>query len=458
MDLKLKNLKTYGTQEEDKSNLKKSNSGFVTNFCANGIDNTIRRGMSVLTTVLFVAGENAGAGLLTLPHTLNKTGWIGVPLMLIMCFDAAIAGSLIGKCWLILEERWPEFQASCRDPYPAIGQMAYGSKMKSVITLFIQLSSIGSSCVCLMVCAQLTSDLIDPNRVLSYGVWILIVCAAICPLMWLGTPVEFWLAAAVALGTSTIAVAILLFNIVKVFISLESLPTPSPTNASTISLAFGAFVFAFGGTGPFPTFQNDMRKKNRFTRAVTFGFIILLILFLPLAVMGYLTYGSSVSTNIINSIPNGTHRIVVSILMTGHLFFASLLMINPALQQIEDKFSIPHTFNWKRVAIRVTMLCIILFLGESVPRFGKLLDLVGGSTATGLAFVFPPLFYIKLCSMKNSSWPDRRISLLNKLYYYKIILLGIVGGVCATIAAVITILGPNTFVLPCYIDFNCTYE
>lgn len=84
----------------------------------------------MLTTVLFVAGENAGAGLLALPHTLNKTGWIGVPLMILMCFDAAIAGSLIGKCWLILEERWPEYQSNCRNPYPAIANMAYGSKMK----------------------------------------------------------------------------------------------------------------------------------------------------------------------------------------------------------------------------------------------------------------------------------------------------------------------------------------
>lgn len=91
----------------------------------------IKHGMSVITTVLFVAGENAGAGLLALPSTLNKSGWWGLPLMVMIIFDSAVAASLIGKCWLILEERWPqEYQLNCRNPYPEIGKMAFGPRMK----------------------------------------------------------------------------------------------------------------------------------------------------------------------------------------------------------------------------------------------------------------------------------------------------------------------------------------
>uniref|UniRef100_T1JQJ5 Amino acid transporter transmembrane domain-containing protein n=2 Tax=Tetranychus urticae TaxID=32264 RepID=T1JQJ5_TETUR len=144
--------------------------------------------------------------------------------------------------------------------------------------------------------------------------------------------------------------------------------------------------------------------------------------------------------------------------MAGHLFFGFLLMINPAVQEIENKFKAPRSFNWKRVAIRVLMLLFILFICESIPRFGKLLDLVGGSSMTCLAYIFPPLFYVKLCSMKNPSWPERRISLFEKLHCYKIIIIGIIGGVCATVAAIVAILSPGTFVLPCYIDLNCTNE
>lgn len=148
---------------------------------------------------------------------------------------------------------------------------------RSIVTVFIQCSSVGSCCVLLMVCAQLTQSLIDPDHNLSYGLWILIIGAAICPLMWLGTPAEFWPAAAIALSTSTVAVVLLLIEIFKDFVKMDSLPEPSPVDISTISLAFGSFVFAFGGTGPFPTFQNDMKEKNKFTKAVTIGFISKLI-------------------------------------------------------------------------------------------------------------------------------------------------------------------------------------
>nr|XP_053203912.1 uncharacterized protein LOC128388527 [Panonychus citri] len=421
----------------------------------------IKHGMSVITTILFVAGENAGAGLLALPSTLNKSGWWGLPLMVMIIFDSAVAASLIGKCWLILEERWPqEYQLNCRNPYPEIGKMAFGPRMKSMVTIMLQVTLIGTSAVLLLVCAQLSSDLIDRNHSLSYGLWILIIAFGICPFMWLGTPVEFWPAAAIALGTSTIAVLLLLFEIGRdlASTSYDQLPIASEVNLSTISLAFGSFMFASGGTGPFPTYQNDMRDKSKWTRAVVIGFTVLFFLLTPLPIMGYLAYGSTVSTNIIHSIPIGMSRDIVAILMAGHLFFAFLLMINPAVQEIEDKFNVPHTFNWKRVVIRVTMLFLIVFICESIPRFGKILDLIGGSTMNCLAYIFPPLFYIRLCSMKNPSWPERKISTVNKLYFYKIVLIGVIGGICSTVSATLAILGPNAFVLPCYLDLNCTNE
>jgi len=38
-------------------------------------------------------------------------------------------------------------------------------------------------------------------------------------------------------------------------------------------LGFGTIVFAFGGAAAFPTFQNDMKDKTKFSYAVIIGFI-----------------------------------------------------------------------------------------------------------------------------------------------------------------------------------------
>lgn len=64
-------------------------------------------------------------------------------------------------------------------------------------------------------------------------------------------------------------------------------------------------------------------------------------------------------------------------------------------------------YHWKRSVLRTCMMAVMLFVGETIPRFGKILSLVGGSTVTLLTFVFPPYFYMKLCSQKDLAWPER---------------------------------------------------
>ena len=53
-------------------------------------------------------------------------------------------------------------------------------------------------------------------------------------------------------------------------------------------------------------------------------------------------------------------------------------------------------FGWKRVVIRTGIMAGVAFVAESVPNFGPLLDLVGGSTITLTSVVLPCLFYLYL--------------------------------------------------------------
>ena len=67
-------------------------------------------------------------------------------------------------------------------------------------------------------------------------------------------------------------------------------------------------------------------------------------------------------------------------------------------------------FGWKRCLFRTISVCVLLFVAESIPSFGALLDVVGASTVTMLTFVCPPFFYMKLCdqSLDNNrpkDWP-----------------------------------------------------
>ena len=53
-------------------------------------------------------------------------GWGGALLILLFTLNACFSGTRLGSCWVILEERYEEFQREIRDPYPSIGEKAVG--------------------------------------------------------------------------------------------------------------------------------------------------------------------------------------------------------------------------------------------------------------------------------------------------------------------------------------------
>lgn len=133
----------------------------------------------------------------------------------------------------------------------------------------------------------------------------------------------------------------------------------------------------------------------------------ILILYFPISAGGYFIYGEDVTPNIALSLTKTSLVTFANILMAVHLILAFLIVINPVCQELEEMFHIPRPYNWRRCVLRTIMVFIMVFIGESLPKFGKILSLIGGSTITLLTFVFPPYFYMKLCNQKNPLWPER---------------------------------------------------
>ncbi|RWS11117.1 amino acid transporter ANT1-like protein [Dinothrombium tinctorium] len=385
-----------------------------------------------------------------------QTRWVGAPLIALLGINAAYAGVVLAKSWMIVEERWPELKENCRYPYSAIGSKAYGPKTRAIVSLCLHTNLIGSCVVVLLLCAQIIHDLTAHHFNICFCYWILIIAAIICPFLFFETPKEFWPAAALALGTTSIAVCVILWEMYKDHISgdFSHVRYPQPS-LKTFFLTFGTIMFAYGATASFPTFQNDMRKRHKFPTAVIIAFIVLLALYIPIASVGYYVYGDLVEENVILTLEDGLNKTVIEILMASHLFFAFLLLANAPIQEIESWLKIPNGFNVKRLATRILVLLFIVFLGETIPSFGKILNLIGGSAIALLSFVFPPMFYMKLCSMNDPQWPKRNISAWEKLWLLQVIIIGIIGGSAGTLSALYEILSPKAFIAPCYINLNC---
>merc|ERR1712168_1145698 len=152
-------------------------------------------------------------------------------------------------------------------------------------------------------------------------------------------------------------------------------------------------------------------------------------------------------------LPNGPIRMIIEIMLLLHLISAFPIITNPPAQYFEQLFNIPSDFNLKRCLFRTFSVLVLLFIAETVPSFGSILDLVGASTVTLLTFVFPPYFYMKLCDQESSDhhWSKKELPLWERIYCWLLIVLGLVGGISATYTAVLNLVSANMST-PCYLQ------
>ena len=101
--------------------------------------------------------------------------------------------SVLGLCWMMLEERYEEFRKEIRDPYPSIGEKAVGRWGRILCTVCICLTLYGAGCVFIVLIAECFKSLLLQVSV-NMGLcnWMVIVAACLTPLTWLGSPKDFW--------------------------------------------------------------------------------------------------------------------------------------------------------------------------------------------------------------------------------------------------------------------------
>lgn len=163
---------------------------------------------------------------------------------------------------------------------------------------------------------------------------------------------------------------------------------------NSFSTSMGTMFFAWGGSAMFPTIQVDMRDPHRFHVAVIISYAILLIFYLPVSLVGYVVYGSTVKDSILENLPKNGLRYAVEILITGHLATAFTIVLNPIFQGFEEIARVPKHFCWQRALLRSVVVLFLAFMAETIPNFGPILSFIGSSTVSILGFILPVVCYV----------------------------------------------------------------
>lgn len=140
-------------------------------------------------------------------------------------------------------------------------------------------------------------------------------------------------------------------------------------------------------------------------------------------------------------------------------------------------------------------MLLVLFVALSIPKFGVVLSLVGGTSIASTNFVFPPLFYILLSRQKSAAdaygpppmwdktdfdpvnsqdqgdypqakrgvsrsnsaipWETFDIPLFVKVILVEIMFIGIFGGIASTYSVLASLIdGSSGFSVPCYVNWH----
>ena len=182
---------------------------------------------------------------------------------------------------------------------------------------------------------------------------------------------------------------------------------------------------------------------------------VLFLIYVPMAMIPYFTYGANASPNVVLNLSRGHVRTTVEIMLLLHLVTAFPIILNPPNQYFEHVLNIPSQFGVKRCGYRTLAMAILLSVSQSIPSFGSILDLVGATSVTMLTFVCPPYFYMRLCdsSSQNPQWTQRKIPKWERIYCWFLILISLLGGAAATYISIKGIVQTD-FQMPCYLQAN----
>ena len=314
-----------------------------------------KKGISVTTCALFIIATMAGSGILAIPKAVSESGWTGILMLVLGCCMSLYCGIILGQCWMLTTSTTESSRHHLRDPYPVIGQYAAGKWGKRLVEICVLVTLVGVCTVFLLLSSHQISSLANTNigsltPQNEFRVFVLLCGLVLLPFTWLDSPKEIW---QFALGASLCTIIACVFIIIRTSMYLyENGIAPSSARKTetfkSFFSAFGTIAFAFGGATVFPTFQTDMKCPQRFPLSAILAFVAVLLMYVPVAILPYLAFGSAVDDNILETLKEakGSGRFMITIsevVITFHLLFTFVITVNPISRQFEKYFKTEHS-------------------------------------------------------------------------------------------------------------------
>ncbi|XP_019182759.1 PREDICTED: amino acid transporter ANTL2-like [Ipomoea nil] len=338
-----------------------------------------------------------GAGVLGLPYTFKRTGWV---MGVLMVFSVS---ALTYYCMMLLIKSRRKLEshpkASKISSFGDLGFAVCGGVGRVAVDAMIVLSQAGF-CVSYMIFIANTLAYIfnyatvsnpnpkilgiPPKVVYIWGCFPFQLGLNSIPTLTHLAPLSIF-ADVVDLGAMGVVM------VEDVLVYLQTRPVLQAFGGfSVFFYGLGVAVYAFEGVGMVLPLESEMRDKAKFGKVLGLSMALISLMYGGFGVLGYFAFGDETKDIITTNLGQGLISCLVQIGLCINLFFTFPLMMNPVYEVLERRFCEGRYSLWLRWAGVLSVSLVALL----VPNFADFLSLVGSSVCILLGFVLPSLFHI----------------------------------------------------------------
>ncbi|XP_055808640.1 amino acid transporter AVT3B-like [Solanum dulcamara] len=339
-----------------------------------------------------------GAGVLGLPYTFMRTGWITGVLTLFVVALLTYHGMML----LINTRRRLHLSLIGDSKISSFGDLGFavcGPIGRFSVDVMIVLSQSGFCIGYLIFIGNTLSHLIS----LSKGLGIPLFSSAKCLYIWGCFPLQLGLTAIPSLTllaplsifadiAQIGAMGVVIVEDVQTFTKQWPSDIETFGTLSTFYYGLGVALYSFEGVGMAIPLETEMKDKSKYGKVLALAMFFIALMYGTFGVMGYFAFGSSTKDIITSNMEKGMLSTTVKLGLCINLFFTFPLMLNPAFEVFERRFSNGNYCVWMRwiLVLAVTMVALL------VPNFADFMSLVGSSTCCTLGFILPALFHYQV--------------------------------------------------------------
>ncbi|KAL6497947.1 Amino acid transporter avt3b [Orobanche hederae] len=382
-----------------------------------------------------------GAGVLGLPYTFMRTGWLTC---LITVFFVAV---LTYHCMMLLihTRRKLEDSPACTFPKIAsfgdLGFAVCGPVGRFAVDSMIVLSQTGFCVGYLIFIGNTLATLFSSSLTLAAASPKILGVSAKSVYIWSCFPFQLGLnsipsltlLAPLSIFADIVDLGAMGVVMVEDFIIFTNqLPVVEAFGTiSTFFYGLGVAVYSFEGIGMALPLESEMKDKSKFGKILGLTMVFIAVMYGGFGAMGYLAFGENTEDIITANMGKGFLSTLVQMGLCVNLFFTFPLMMNPVYEVFERRYWDGLYCLWMRWMLVLAVSLVALF----VPNFADFLSLVGSSTCCALGFVLPSLFHY-LTFRDEMSWSRAGSDV-------GIIVLGVLFGVSGTWYSLLEIFSVN---------------